>query len=714
VGEQGTIVTRQNEGDVLWEARNPVLQPSARRDVEAVARLIEDHHVTRACQRNGERGAVPQGRVDLRDGRVECNGRKDTPHGTLDLQASAVAPCFFERLVRLRNLRQGDRPGCESTLHVADVRLGGVEALHRRVDQIGERAAGRCHLPLLRNEGHVEARKDPTRPLGRVTPAAQHVEQRRLAAPVTAHERPAIPSTNLPRGRMHEDVLPEQHVHVAQVNEAIHPARIRSVGTLRAQPAYPAGMNRAPSLPIPPERHVVTRDVPMRSDARYVLYWMQQAQRSHDNPALDVAIHHAHVLGLPVLVTFGLDDTYPGANARHMAYLLDGLADVADGLQERGIGFAARYGSPPDVAIALARDAAVLVCDRGYLRHQRAWRRTVARGAPCRVEEVEGETVVPVEVASDKREWAARTIRPKIWREAERFLTVSEPVQPSVSSIDLDSGDGLPRVVVHDKLGTLAQLHVDRSVAPVASFPGGERHARASYRRFLEARFGAYVAHRNQPQTDDVSHLSKALHFGHVSVVRAVLDARAAAPNDEARDAFLEELIIRRELAINFTWFAEDDYDRYETLPDWARTTLDEHRHDVREYLYDAEQLANAETHDPYWNAAMREMVVTGYMHNYMRMYWGKKILEWSATPEEGFATTIALNDRYFLDGRDPNSYTGVGWCYGLHDRAWTERPVFGKIRYMNAAGLKRKADPDAYVVKVARLEAEENRASSR
>ena len=457
----------------------------------------------------------------------------------------------------------------------------------------------------------------------------------------------------------------------------------------------------------------MTRDVPIRSDGAYVLYWMQQAQRSHDNPALDVAIHHANALGLPVLVTFGLDETYPGANTRHMAYLLDGLADVAEGLKAQGIAFAPRFGSPPDVAIAMARHAAVLVSDRGYLRHQRAWRRTVAQGAPCRVEEVEGEVVVPVETASDKREWAARTIRPKLWREVERFLSLPTPVPVHHPQVDLDPGDGLPPVLVHDKRATLARLEIDRSVQPVALFPGGERAARTSYQAFLENRFGAYVAHRNQPQTDDVSHLSKALHFGHVSVVRAVLDARAAAPNEEALDAFLEELIVRRELAINFTWFSEHDYDRYETLPDWARTTLDEHRHDAREFIYDAEQLANAETHDPYWNAAMREMVVTGYMHNYMRMYWGKKILEWSATPEEGFATTVRLNDRYFLDGRDPNSYTGVAWCYGLHDRAWTERAVFGKIRYMNAAGLKRKADPDAYVVKVARLEAEEHRAST-
>jgi Deoxyribodipyrimidine photolyase len=269
------------------------------------------------------------------------------------------------------------------------------------------------------------------------------------------------------------------------------------------------------------------------------------------------------------------------------------------------------------------------------------------------------------------------------------------------------------RASVLDANGTLRSMALDRSVQPVAAFPGGERAARASFGSFLQTRFATYEPHRNQPQTDDVSHLSKALHFGHISVVRAVLEARAAAPNDASLDAFLEELIVRRELAINFTWYAEEDYDRYETLPPWARTTLAEHRADPREVLYDEAQLVNAETHDPYWNAAMREMLSSGYMHNYMRMYWGKKILEWTPTPEVGFELTLELNNRYFIDGRDPNSYAGVAWCYGLHDRAWTERPVFGKIRYMNAAGLRRKADPEAYVAKVARIEDEERRATA-
>jgi deoxyribodipyrimidine photo-lyase len=167
--------------------------------------------------------------------------------------------------------------------------------------------------------------------------------------------------------------------------------------------------------------------------------------------------------------------------------------------------------------------------------------------------------------------------------------------------------------------------------------------------------------------------------------------------------AYLEELVVRRELAINFVYYTPD-YDTYSCLPAWARQTLAEHKQDKRQFLYTATQLENAATHDPYWNAAMLEMKHTGFMHNYIRMYWGKKILEWSRTPEQAFKTTLAINNKYFIDGRDPNSYAGVAWTFGMHDRAWKERPVFGKVRYMAASGLERKCDIRAYVKKVENL----------
>jgi len=191
--------------------------------------------------------------------------------------------------------------------------------------------------------------------------------------------------------------------------------------------------------------------------------------------------------------------------------------------------------------------------------------------------------------------------------------------------------------------------------------------------------------------------LSPYLHFGQISPVEIALAVRAARAPAADRDSYLEELIVRRELAVNFV-LSNECYDRFESLPGWAQRTLALHARDARAHTYDFEQLAAARTHDAYWNAAMQEMRLTGFMHNYMRMYWGKKVLEWSPTPQEGHATLLRLNNSYFLDGRDASSYANVGWVFGLHDRPWPERPIFGNVRYMNAAGLKRKTDIEAYV----------------
>ncbi len=432
-----------------------------------------------------------------------------------------------------------------------------------------------------------------------------------------------------------------------------------------------------------------------RGDGRYVLYWMQQAQRVATNHALGLAIELANARGLPVVVAFGLMDDYPEANRRHYAFMLDGLAEVAAELEERGIRFVLRQGEPPDVALKLAKDAAVLVCDRGYLRHQIAWRQKVAGKAGCRVVQVESDVVVPVEAVSDKAEHAARTIRPRIERVRDDFLVGFAPEAVGRSSLDLDLASDLD---ARDSRATLDRLKLDRSVDRVSRFKGGASHARQRLEAFVEEKLEGYAEGRNEPVARQGSELSPYLHFGQISPLDLALAARDAGhAGRKDRSAFLEELIVRRELAMNFIVFTSD-YDSYAMLPDWARRTLAEHERDSREHLYDEAMLAAGETHDPYWNAAMREMRVSGYMHNYMRMYWGKKIIEWSKTPEEAFATTLALNNRYFLDGRDPASFANVGWLFGLHDRAWTERPVFGKIRYMNDRGLKRKFDIEAYV----------------
>ncbi len=430
----------------------------------------------------------------------------------------------------------------------------------------------------------------------------------------------------------------------------------------------------------------------------YVLYWMQQSQRAEFNPALEAAIAAGNRLGLPVLVGFGLTADYPEANARHYAFMLEGLAETERALRARGLGFVVRLGRPDGVALGLAQRAALVVCDCGYLRRQREWRANLAARAGRRVLQVEGDAVVPVGVASAKPEIAARTLRPKLMRLRDAFLRPHPRQEPAVAPVEI-AGD----VDLGDVPALLARLRVDRGVAPVAAFRGGDTEARRRLRSFLACGLQRYVAARAQPGAAAVSTLSPYLHFGQISPVEVALAVRDAQAAGEDRASFLEELIVRRELAFNFV-AAAPNYDRYDCLPNWASRTLAAHRRDPREHCYDYDRLARAETHDPYWNAAMREMLVTGYMHNYMRMYWGKKVLEWSAAPEEGYANLLRLNNTFFIDGRDANSYANVGWVFGLHDRPWPERPVLGKVRAMTAGGLRRKTDIDRYVRQMALL----------
>ncbi len=448
-------------------------------------------------------------------------------------------------------------------------------------------------------------------------------------------------------------------------------------------------------------------------DGGYVLYWMQQSQRAGHNPALEHAVRVANEHDARLLVVFGLMEDYPEANARHYRFLLEGLADVAATLGRRRIAFDLRRGHPAEVALEAARGAVLVVCDRGYLRHQREWRERVAAAAGRRVVQVEGDVVVPVEVASDRREYAARTIRPKLQRLMNEYL-----VELRATALGKDSralrgrASAFESIDPSDVDAALASLELDRTVPPVGHlFRGGTSAARRRLGAFLEKRLKRYREHRNQPQTDDLSYMGMHLHFGQISPVEVALAVEDSRYGDTAdRDAFLEELVVRRELAVNYARF-EPEYDRWAALPEWARATLRDHRDDGREHVYTRAQLERADTHDPYWNAAMREMRYTGYMHNHMRMYWGKKIIEWTSTPEHAYRTALHLNNKYFLDGRDPSSYANVGWLFGLHDRPWRERDVFGTVRYMSAGGLRRKAEPDAYVEKVDRL-VEEARAA--
>ena len=450
---------------------------------------------------------------------------------------------------------------------------------------------------------------------------------------------------------------------------------------------------------IQPARVQTLNDAPPDPAGEYVLYWMQAAQRARCNPALEHAAREADRLGLPLLACFGLTDGYPEANERHYAFMLEGLRDATRDLADRGVKLVVKRGGPPDVAIHYAKRSAVVVTDRGYMRLQKQWRAAVAEGAGRAVVQVEGEVVVPVEVAADKHQVGARTLRPRVRKHWPEYLVPLEERGPKGSSLDLDASGDLD---VTDPVAALAALDVDRSVKPSLRFAGGSRAAGERLDRFVAEHLPGYADERNEPSSGWHSYLSAYLHFGQVSPLDIALRVRDSGAPEGDRDAYLEELLVRRELSMNYVHYRPDDYDRYEGLPEWARESLAERAGDERPHLYSLAELENARTHDAYWNAAQREMVATGFMQNYMRMFWGKKILEWSPDPRTAYDRVLLLNNKYFLCGRDPNSYTNVSWVFGLHDRPWgPRRPVFNTVRYMNAKGLDRKFDMPAYVEQV-------------
>lgn len=426
-----------------------------------------------------------------------------------------------------------------------------------------------------------------------------------------------------------------------------------------------------------------------------VIYWMHRNHRARDNEALLCAQAEALRLSRPLVVAYGLAESFLGATVRHFGFLLRGLEETAVVLREAHIPFILRRGEPGREVGRLARDldAALVVTDFDPLRIKKTWRDDLLDTAACPVLEADARNVVPCWAASDKREYAAYTIRPKIHRLLDDCLTEPEDLEAHPHAYEGEVADV-------DWAGLLDDLPLVREVAEVDT-PPGEAAAHQALAAFCAQGLQRY-ARRNDPLAEAVSGLSPYLHFGQLSARRACLAVRRAAEKagglgDEAA-SFLEECIVRRELADNFCEHAPD-YDTVSCFPDWARETLDAHRKDARPSLYAPEDFEAARTHDLLWNAAQRQMMTTGTMHGYLRMYWAKKILEWSESPEQAMATAIRLNDRYELDGRDPNGYAGVAWSLGgVHDRAFKERKVYGKIRYMNEAGCRRKFDVDAYV----------------
>ena len=435
-----------------------------------------------------------------------------------------------------------------------------------------------------------------------------------------------------------------------------------------------------------------------------VLYWMQRAQRGVDNPALDLAIEYGNRLEKPVVVFFGLHPGYPRANRRHYSFLIDGLAETRDRVEARGAFFLFRpYPEHDLIGVCEELRPCLVIGDENPLREPEGWRRSAAKRLAVTFLTVDADVIVPSE-SFPKEEYAARTIRPKINRLLDQYLRpLSNPTARYRSPELLDKLKGLNRPIDGPRL--LRELPIDDGAEAVPGVVGGTRAALAQLDLFVNQRLAEYDTARNIPSKPGTSELSAYLHFGQISPLTIALAVRGADTPPAARDAYLEELIVRRELAVNYVK-RNPDYDRLEGCHRWAVDSLTKHLGDERPYHYSRDQFEQAQTHDPLWNAAQMEMVLSGRMHGYLRMYWAKKILEWTPAPAEAFEIAVHLNDRYQLDGRDPAGYNGIAWAIGgKHDRPWgPERNIFGLIRYMAGTGCARKFNVPAYIDRIARM----------
>ncbi|MEN6317855.1 MAG: deoxyribodipyrimidine photo-lyase [Syntrophaceae bacterium] len=431
-----------------------------------------------------------------------------------------------------------------------------------------------------------------------------------------------------------------------------------------------------------------------------VAYWMSRDQRAGDNWALLWAQELALKNSVPLVVIFCLVPEFLNAAQRQYCFMLKGLREVESALSEKSIPFYLLTGSPEYTVPEWLRahGIAAMVTDFDPLRIKREWKERVSVSIDIPFFEVDAHNIIPCWILSQKQEYGAYTIRPKIHRALDEYLdeypelkTHPVPWKKKAPTANWDN--------------IMNMLTVDRSVPEASWIQPGEREAQKALDTFIHNKLSRYDELRNDPTMDGQSHLSPYLHFGHLSPQRVALDVMHADVPENLKDAFLEELIVRRELSDNFCFY-NPDYDRFDGFPDWARKTLDKHRKDFRAYIYSQDQLECGQTHDDLWNAAQMEMVMRGKMHGYMRMYWAKKILEWTPSPETALETAIYLNDRYELDGRDPNGYAGIAWSIGgVHDRAWNERNVFGKVRYMSYNGCKSKFNIKIYIERINSLE---------
>ena len=424
-----------------------------------------------------------------------------------------------------------------------------------------------------------------------------------------------------------------------------------------------------------------------------VVYWMQRDQRVVDNWALYYTYQQARERQVPIIIVFNLVPRFGNATHRHFDFMIAGLKEVNEQCKKLNIPFIILTGEPTETIPAFVKKYAVgeLVVDQNPLRFTDTWRREVADKISIACTEVDAHNIVPVWYVSDKQEFAAHTFRPKIHRQLASFLTSI----PSIAALSSSAGPDMPEV---DWSKIEHSVEYDKSVAPVTWLTPGTAAGMQTVHDFIDSRSEGYATSRNDPNKDSLSNLSPYLHFGQISAQAVAYLVQHSDMSRNDKESFLEELIVRRELADNFCFY-NPYYDTLQGAHEWAQKTLTQHRDDKREYVYTLHEFEQAETHDELWNAMQWQMIKTGKLHGWCRMYWAKKILEWTNTPEYAIKVALYLNDRYELDGTDPNGVVGVMWSIaGVHDRAWTERPVFGKIRYMNFSGAKRKFDVRAYI----------------
>lgn len=461
----------------------------------------------------------------------------------------------------------------------------------------------------------------------------------------------------------------------------------------------PAELDRLAANP----RVLMRREGAPRGGGKCVVYWMQRAMRIQDNPALDVAIEAANVLALPVVVFFSVIPNYPHANLRHYHFLAQGLRDVAEDAAERGVGFVLRR-HPDNSLEAFIEEvqAALVVGDENPCREPERWRQVLAKRLKVPFWTVDADVVVPSRVFG-RDYFLLHHFRPHLKRELPSHLVSPANPAPLHAWRPERAIESYP--VEADITAGFDKL--DRSVLPVDTFTGGTHVAHKRLHSFVQHQLARYDEMRNHPEADGTSQLSPYLHFGNIGPITIALAVQRAAEQGSVPGAtaerFLDQVIGWRELSVLFVRY-NPNYDNWECAEPWAQKTLLEHVSDARPARYTLDQLERAETYDELWNAAQRQMVDTGWMHNYLRMYWAKKILEWTPNPATAFDWAVILNDKYELDGRDPNGYAGIAWAIvGKHDRPWFNRAVFGTVRPMTEASTRKKFDSDAYIRRYAR-----------